>query len=104
MPREVYARYLAVDRGWPAIATPPQRDSSTMNPGSHTSASGSATRLGPRTLVSARLPESLHEWLRELSVASGANRSEVLTACLLLIRNDPAIHSKLLDRLRENDS
>jgi len=90
MPPNVYARYLEIDRAWP-----------TTPGGSEDPGGGERTRaLGPRTLVTARLPDQVLGWLLEFGARVGRNRSDVLTACVLAIREDPALEERVVARLR----
>jgi hypothetical protein len=85
MPRELYERYLEVDRAWPV-----QTDVGPA--GGESAPSG---RLGPRLLVNARIPDQLLEWLVVVGAETGRSRSDVLTECLNAIRSDPELEGQL---------
>ena len=96
MPQEIYDRYLELDRSWAVRPTQSARRH----------ASGGATpssELGPRTPLTARLPEVLTSWLREVATTTGSSRSDVLAVCLQLIRTNPAIEKAVIDELMQND-
>lgn len=86
MPREVYQKYVQVDRSWPAALS-----SSEEEPSSH------VTRLP----LHARVPDELISWLQELSAETGRNRSDVLTACLETIRDDDSLRESVAKTLRD---
>jgi hypothetical protein len=90
MPRELYQRYLEVDRAWPV-----------KNPGAvEAEARGLATSpLGPRLLVNTRIPEELLEWVVKLGIDTGRTRSDVLTECLAIIRRQPGLESQVRSAL-----
>lgn len=86
MPRELYQRYLEVDKAWPvknAGAADAEARSLSTSP------------LGPRLLVNTRVPEELLEWLVALGVDTGRTRSDVLTECLSAIRREPELEEKI---------
>ncbi len=85
MPREVYDRYLEVDRAWPASLTPTKED-----PSSHV----------PRLPLHVRVPDDVFAWLQELGAETGRNRPDVLTACLESIRDDPQLRKSVIEALR----
>ena len=89
MPRDVYQRYLEVDRSWPLStqASPVRGDAAVQ-------------AQGPRLLVHARLPEECLEWLAALGGETGRSRSEVLTECLYALRSEPGLEDKLRRVLR----
>ena len=86
MPREVYQKYVEVDRSWPATLV-----SSEEDPSSH------VTRLP----LHARVPDDLISWLQELGAETGRNRSDVLTICLETIRDDESLRESVAKMLRD---
>ena len=85
MPREIYERYLEVDRAWPAsLSAAPDTVSN------HT------TKLP----LHARVPDDLISWLHELGAETGHNRSDVLTACLQVVRDDEGMREIVAKALR----
>jgi predicted transcriptional regulator len=99
MPSEMYERYLEVDRGWPAAVQPGSASAGAGRARGNSKAS-SRRALGPRTSISVRLPEAHVEWLTELAAASSASRSGVLTACLSIICENPAVVAAVQSELR----
>lgn len=93
MPREVYDRYLAVDRSWPAQAPIGDRE----RPGS----SGDPNSLGPKMLVSTRLPAVVLDWLHSVAQHTGTSRSQVLTECVRIVRSTPEVERALVKSLRD---
>ena len=85
MPREIYDRYLEVDRCWPA--TLPLSDDD-------------ATNHVARLPLHARIPDELISWLQELGAETGRNRSDVLTTCLETIRGDSELREGVAALLR----
>ena len=85
MPREIYDRYLEVDRAWPA--TLPHLEDDASN---HVS----------RLPLHARLPDELISWLQELGAETERNRSDVLATCLETIRNDATLREVVATSLR----
>ena len=89
MPRDVYQRYLEVDRSWPLRSN---LSSSAVD--------GPKERQGPRLLVNARVPEELLEWLVTLGGETGRSRSDVLTESLKILRAESGLEDKLRRALR----
>jgi hypothetical protein len=89
MPRDVYQRYLEVDRSWPL-----RLQSSSSGGDAPTGGQG------PRLLVNARVPEEFLEWLVALGGETGRSRSDVLTECLNMLRSEPGLEGKLRRALR----
>jgi hypothetical protein len=85
MPREIYDRYLEVDRAWPATLAHPDDDTSN-----HVA----------RLPLHARLPDELIHWLQELGADTERNRSDVLATCLETIRDDAALREAVVTALR----
>jgi uncharacterized Zn finger protein len=85
MPREIYDRYLEVDRAWPATLSHLDDDTS-----SHVA----------RLPLHARLPDELISWLQELGAETERNRSDVLATCLETIRGDATLRESVAAALR----
>jgi hypothetical protein len=85
MPRDVYERYLGVDRCWPVATSPADEDAS-----SHVA----------RLPLHARVSDELISWLQEFGAETERNRSDVLTVCLELIRDDPELRESVAALLR----
>jgi hypothetical protein len=98
MPKDVYERYLQVDRGWPAVAPPRVANREAE------SDARAELDLGPDTPFQAKLPQRLYDWLTEICQTTGANRSNVLQACVLVIRENPAIERAVIERASPRDS
>jgi len=86
MPPEVYQRYLEVDRQWPVVVGDGR--------------AASDPELGPRAVLTARIPELQIAWLVEEGARAGRTRAEVLSACLRLVEEDEQLRRRLRDRLR----
>ena len=85
MPREIYERYLEIDRAWKAsLSTSPSTASSHIT----------------KVLLHARVPDDLISWLHEVGAETGHNRSEVLTACLQAARDDAGTREMVIKTLR----
>jgi hypothetical protein len=85
MPKEIYQRYLDVDRHWPVAVD-------------------GAPRLG-RTLE-IRLPADAQSWLEELTTSADRSLSAVVASCLEAVREDAALEARVretLERGRQRD-
>jgi len=91
MPDAVHARYLEVDRAWPS--QPPSAEDEP----------GTLAALGPRMPLSARIPALLLDWLHEQATRTQRARSDVVTACLRLCREDPELLARLDALLRRRE-
>lgn len=85
MPREIYERYLEIDRAWPA---------------SLSTSLGTASSHITTLPIHARVPDDLISWLHELGAETGHNRSDVLTACLQAVRDDAGTREMVIKALR----
>ena len=86
MPREIYQRYVEVDRAWPASLS--SRDGTSSN---------HITRIALHT----RLPDELVTWLQELGAETGRNRSDVVTACLEAVQGDESLRDAVAKTLSD---
>lgn len=86
MPREIYDRYVEVDRAWPA---------------SLASIEEAASRHVTRLPLHVRVPDEIIGWLQEFGAETGHNRSDVLTACLEIIRKDDSLREAVVKMLRD---
>lgn len=91
MPRDVYQRYVEIDRRWPATPTSAPRQPAHR---------GESVDLGPRTAIHMKLPEVLIDWLGDIAASYSANRSDVVTACLRVVRENPAVDAAVREQLR----
>jgi hypothetical protein len=80
MPRDVYQRYLDVDRHWPITVDP------------------SGAERGRRTLL-VRLLAPEEAWIQDLAVSTDRSTSAVLTACIDAVRDDNEIEQQVRARL-----
>jgi hypothetical protein len=87
MPREIYQRYVEVDRAWPATLYRSEEEASS--------------RIA-RLPLHARVPDDLISWLQELGAQTGCNRSDVLTCCLEIIRTDENLRGAVVSALKES--
>lgn len=85
MPRDVYQRYLEVDKAWPVQTEAPASENRPLT----------EAALGPRLLINTRVPEELLDWLITLGAETGRSRSDVLSECLAAIRRDRELEAKI---------
>lgn len=93
MPREVYDRYLEIDRLWPVAPTggleaEPEADASAES----------------RATLNLRLPTEDERFIRRLGTEVDRSASAVVAACLRIVRGDPTLGATVRAALRAGQS